>query len=184
MENIKISKKEKDFVKKYANYQNLGGFSNLSSNDLKKASRYDFQLTGLYGEVAWYLYRYNSYDKLKDLLEYKYINLNFGKGDGGEDDKITHNGITRLIDIKSSYITNLDKISRLNLIIPEKEFHKNIIYVCAFTIGETRENIDEVYLAGWTPNEDVTQKWFYDPKKYCVKIPNLRNLSSLKKILS
>jgi|ERR1019366_3829932 hypothetical protein len=184
MEIIKINKEHLEFVEKYAHYQDLGGYSNLASNDLNKASRYDFQLTGLLGELAFYLYRYGSYDKLRELLDHKYATLRpAGKGDDGFDDQVTHNGTTRFIDIKSSHVVNADKIPRLNLIVPERELHQKMIYIAAFTIGETRNTVDEVALVGWAANEDIIKKWFYDPKKYCVPVFNLRNLSSLKKIL-
>ena len=87
MEIIKINKEHKEFIAEYGEYQNIGGLSNLSSSDLKKSSRLGFQYTGLYGELAWYIHRYGSYDKLKKLLDFKFANLRpANKGDGGEDD--------------------------------------------------------------------------------------------------
>lgn len=184
METIKITQEHRDFVTKYAPGQDIGGFSNLASKDLGKASRLDFQYTGIYGELAWYLYRYGNYDKLKNLLEYKFAILRpTKKGDNGFDDEITHNGMTRFIDIKSSHVKDINKITNLNLVIPEREYHEKMIYVCAFTIGPNRERVEEVILAGWCANEQVTKKWFYDPSKYCVPISDLRKLLALKKIL-
>lgn len=187
MEVIKISQEHKDFVLKYAPGQDIGGFSNLSSTDLKKSSRLGFQYTGIYGELAWYIYRYGSYGKLAELLDYKFQNLRPNKkGDGGLDDQVTHNGLTRLIDIKSSHVTDIDKLPRLNLVIPEREYHQNMIYVGAFTVGPStsdRLDVTEVVLAGWCANEHVTDRWGIDPDKYAVKVPDLKNLEALKKIL-
>lgn len=187
MEVIKINQEHRDFVTKYAPGQDIGGFSNLSSADLKKSSRLGFQYTGIYGELAWYIYRYGSYDKLHKLLEYKFETLRPTKqGDGGFDDQITHNGLTRLIDIKTTHIVDEDQVPKLNLVIPEREYHTNMIYVCAFTLGEDkndRKNIEKVILAGWCANENVTNRWRIDPNKYAVNVNDLRNLDVLKKIL-
>lgn len=187
MEVIKINQEHRDFVAKYAPGQDIGGFSNLSSSDLKKSSRLGFQYTGIYGELAWYIYRYGDYSKLGELLDYKFANLRPTKqGDGGFDDKITHNGFTRLVDVKSTHVTDKEWISKLNLVIPEREYHENMIYVCAFTVGpssEDRLNVNEVILTGWVANEHVVDKWVKDPKKYAVKVPNLKKLPALKKIL-
>lgn len=184
MEIIQITQEHRDFIAQYAPNQDIGGFSNLSTHDLGKATRHDFQLTGIAGELAWYLYRYGTYDKLKKLLDQKFAELRpQRKGDNGLDDIITHNGTTRYVDIKSSHVTNHDKISRLNLVIPEREFHQQMIYVCAFTVGQDRSNVEEVVLAGWCANEHVHKRWKYDPNKYCVPVDELRDLTILKKIL-
>jgi hypothetical protein len=183
MEIINITKEHQDFVKQYAPNQDIGGFSNLSSSDLNKSSRLGFQYTGIFGELAWYLYRYASLDKLQKLLEYKFAELRpTNTGDGGFDDVVTHNNFTRLIDIKSSH-TTLEKIPSLNLIVPEREYHQKMIYVAAFTLGSTRQDVSQVVLAGWCANEHISQRWFYDPNKYCMPVSKLKNLSSLKKIL-
>lgn len=187
METIKITQEHKDFVAKYAPGQDIGGFSNLSSSDLGKSSRLGFQWTGIYGELAWAIFRRGSLDHLRKLLEMKFRTLRpSGQGDGGFDDEISHNGSTRLIDIKSTHITDETQIPRLNLVIPEREFHQKMIYVCAFTIGEDKNdrlNVDRVILAGWCSNENVVSRWRIDPKKYAVSVPNLRPLSALKKIM-
>ena len=179
-----ITSEHRDFVARYAPGQDIGGFSNLSKNDLSKASRLDFQYTGIYGELAWYLYRYGNLDKLQNLLEQKFRELRpQRKGDDGLDDIVTHNGKTRNIDIKSSYVPNVDKIQYLNLVVPEREYHPDMIYVGAFTVGSDRRNIDQVMLAGWCANEHITRRWKVDPKKFCVSVQDLRDLSVLKKIL-
>lgn len=184
---IKITQEHKEFVEKYAPGQDIGGFSNLSSDDLKKSSRLGFQYTGIYGELAWYIYRYGSYDKLGELLEFKINNLRPTKqGDGGFDDQVTYKNLTRLIDIKSTHVSDKFWIPKLNLVIPEREFHEKMIYIGAFTIGKDsndRLNIDEVLLAGWCANEHVSARWTKDPKKYAVRVPDLKNLDLLKKIL-
>lgn len=186
MEVIKITQEHRDFVAQYAPNQDIGGFSNLSKEDLKKASRLGFQHTGVLCEVGWNLFRYGNLNKLQELLDFKFANLRpTGKGDEGYDDEITHNGFTRRIDIKGSHITNKDWMSKLNLVIPEREYHEKMIYVCAFTVGQSAEdrlNVEEVILAGWVPNEQVKERWRVDPKKYAVQVPNLRDLSSLKKV--
>jgi hypothetical protein len=187
MEVIEINQEHKDFVAKYAPGQDIGGFSNLSVTDLKKSSRLGFQYTGIYGELAWYLYRYGNYEKLRRLLEHKFETLRPAhQGDGGFDDQITHNGFTRLIDIKTTHIVDEEQIFKLNLVIPEREYHINMIYICAFTIGENKSdrlNVDRVILAGWCANEGVVNRWHIDPNKYAVTVNHLRNLSALKKIL-
>lgn len=187
MEVIKIEKEHIDFTSKYGENQNIGGFSNLSPDDLKKSSRLGFQYTGIYGELAWYIYRYGSSEKLAELLDFKFQNLRPNKkGDGGFDDKVEKNGLVRLIDIKSTHVSDKDWIPKLNLIIPEREYHKNMIYVCAFTVGNNsndRLNINEVILSGWCANEHVSDRWSKDPKKYAVPVSSLKKLSILKKIL-
>jgi hypothetical protein len=186
MEVIPITQEHRDFVLKYGPNQDIGGFSNLGKEDLKKSSRLGFQYTGLFAELGWALYRYGNLDKLQKLLDFKFATLRpSGKGDEGYDDEITHNNFTRKIDIKGSHITNKDWISKLNLVIPEREYHEKMIYVCAFTIGlsaEDRLNVDEVVLAGWVSNEKVVERWRVDPKKYAVRVPDLRDLSVLRKI--
>jgi hypothetical protein len=181
---IKINEDLINLTEKYAIQQDIGGYSNLATIDLAKATRLDYQYTALYGEGAWYLYRYQSLEKLGKLLDYKFETLRpTRKGDDGYDDKIIHNSKTRLVDVKTSHVTDEKKIPRLNLVIPEREFHKDMIYVCAFSIGKTRREIEKVILAGWCANEYVTKRWPYDPNKYCVPVEDLRNLDILKKIL-
>jgi hypothetical protein len=158
----------------------IGGFSNLDKKDLSKASRLDYQYTGLYGELAWYLYRYGNPHKFVDVLDDKFAKLRpQNKGDNGFDDSITHNNKTRLLDVKSTYVENKERIKYLNLVIPQREFHNNMIYVCAFTVGKDRRNIDEVVLAGWCIDEDVHKKWKYDNSKFCVPIKDLRDIKEL-----
>ena len=153
MEVIKITQEHRDFVAEYAPKQTIGGFSNLSKDDLSKATRHDYQITGIMGELAFALYRYGNYDKLKALLDQKYRELRPArKGDNGLDDIITHNSTTRYIDIKSSHVSNIDKIMHLNLVVPEREYHQKMIYVAAFTIGNNRQEVKEVVLAGWPVN--------------------------------
>jgi hypothetical protein len=184
MQTISITPEHYEFVAQYAPKQDIGGFSNLSAHDLNKATRHDYQITGVLGELSWYLFRYGNYNKLQALLDQKHQELRpLHKGDGGLDDIITYNGYTRKIDIKSSHVTDIDKISHLNLVIPEREFHTNMIYVCAFTVGPNRTQVEEVVLAGWCVNEDVHKRWRYDPHKYCVPVPELRKLEVLQKIL-
>jgi hypothetical protein len=177
---VALNDNNRSFIKKYANYQNIGGFSNLAKTDLSKASRLDFQMTGVAGEAGWFLYRYNNLDKLTSILDYKFNTLRpIGKGDNGFDDSITHNNKTRYVDIKSSHIENKERIKFLNLVIPQREFHDNMIYVCAFTIGKDRRNVNSVILAGWAITEDVHKKWAYDNSKYCVPVGDLRDIKEL-----
>ena len=182
---IKADKQYDEVINKYANHFTLGGFSNLNKSDLGKASRNSFQKTGLYGEVYWSIYRYGSIDKLVALLDKKVevlvplFGTSASRGDGGEDDSITSNGRTRLVDIKTSHCENKERIQYLNLVIPERELHKNMVYVAAFTIGKTREAVDEVVLAGWCVSEDITKRWGVDPKKWCVPTKDLRDMSEL-----
>src|SRR5665213_991596 len=106
METIIIKQEHKDFVAKYAPNQDVGGFSNLSSSDLQKSSRLGFQHTGIWGEVGFHLFAHNSIEQLGKMLAAKVEHYHkTGQGDGGFDDKITHNGKTRLIDIKTTHIT-------------------------------------------------------------------------------
>jgi hypothetical protein len=183
---IPITQAHKELTLKYAPGQDLGGYSNLDKSDLGKSSRLGFQHTGIYGELAWHMFRRGNTIKLVKILEEKFATLRpTKKGDGGYDDDITHNGTTRLIDIKSSHIVDEDQIPKLNLVIPDREYHEHMIYVAAFTIGNSKEdrlNIDRVVLAGWCPNEQVKDRWRYDDKKRAVRVPNLRDMSSLKSI--
>src|SRR5271163_661067 len=132
---IKVDPQYDAIITKYANHFTLGGFSNLGKSDLSKASRNSFQKTGLYGEVYWALHRYGSIEKLQKLLDKKVevlvplFGTSESRGDEGEDDSITSNGKTRLVDIKTSHSENKERIEHLNLIVPEREYHKNMVYV-------------------------------------------------------
>jgi len=183
---VKVEQFHRNFIEQNAHRQNLGGFSNLASNDLGKSSRLGFQYTGLYGELAWQIFRRGNIDFLRKLLDHKSATLGLGKkGDNGYDDEITHNGHTRFIDVKTSHITDETQIPRLNLVVPEREYHQKMIYVAAFTIGKSstdRLDVGKVVLAGWIPNEKVVDRWPYDAKKYAVKVPDLRSLSALQKL--
>jgi len=180
MKKIELKNKYNDFINEYAKKQTIGGYSNLSKLDLEKASRLEFQFTAVQGELSWYIYRYGNYDKLKDLLDHKFQTLRpASKGDGGFDDSITHNNKTRLVDIKTSHCESVERIKYLNLIIPQREFHKNMIYVCAFSIGKSRDDVDSVILAGWCINEDIHRRWAYDNSKYCVPVNELRDMAEL-----
>lgn len=183
MEVVEIRQEHRDLVSKYAIKQTIGGFTNLSSSDIKKATREHFQYTGLYGEAAWHTFRYGNLNKLRDLLDMKYeVCRENGIGDGGYDDHITKNGHTRIIDIKSSH-REANDVHRLNLIVPKREYHENTIYVAAFTIGKDRINVDSVILAGWVNNERVIKPWRQDePDKKCVPVSELRDINILKKI--
>jgi hypothetical protein len=187
MENIVITPEHRQFVSQYAAKFDIGGFSNLPASDLNKASRLDFQYTGIYGELAFYLYRYGSYDKLHKLLQHKFETLRpIKKGDGGFDDCVSHNGLTRFIDIKTTHISDETQIPRLNLVIPEREYHPKMIYICAFALGidkQDRQNVNKVILAGWCATENISQRWRIDPNKYAVSVNDLRPLTSLKKVL-
>lgn len=183
METILINTDHRELIDRYAPDRDLGGFSNLSSNDLNKSSRLEYQYTGLYGELAWYLYRYGNLDKFKQITEQKRDTLTpLMKGDDGFDDEICHNGFTRLIDIKCTHVSDETQIKYLNLVVPPREYHEKMIYICGFTIGKDRKNVNKVVLAGWCPNEQLQEKWKIDPSKFAVKVPNLKNLSILKKI--
>jgi hypothetical protein len=181
---ITFTKEHLEFAKIYAEKQTIGGFSNLASSDLKKASRYAFQITGVLSEAAFYIHRYGSIDKLKSLLDLKFETLRPAKkGDGGFDDSTTIDKKTRLIDIKGSHVEDREKIKRLNLVIPEREFHQNMIYVCAFTVGKSREAPNCAILQGWVFNEDVKDRWYYDQNKYCVAVPKLKDMKELDRYL-
>jgi hypothetical protein len=179
---IKINVKNKyaDFLSEYSKKLDLGGFSNLASDDLSKASRHDFQTTGLIGEAAFFEYRYGSINKLKSNLDQKLEHYyRTGKGDNGFDDSITYKEKTRFVDVKTSHTENEEKIQYLNLVVPQREMHKNMIYVAAFTIGKSRTDIDDVILAGFSFNEDITKRWKYDDTKWCVPVKDLRDMKKL-----
>jgi hypothetical protein len=177
---IKINKEHTNIVHKYGICQTIGGYSNLNKSDLSKASRLEYQYTGIYGELAWHLYRRGNTNTLVSLLEHKFATLRpAGKGDNGFDDSITANGKTRLVDIKTSHVEDIAKIQYLNLVIPQREYHQNMIYVCAFTVGKNRSNVDSVILAGWEINECINKRWKYDSAKWCVPVKDLRQMEEL-----
>lgn len=183
---IKIDIKDKyvDFISKYSSKLDLGGFSNLNKSDLQKSSRKDFQKTGLYGELAHFQWRYGSIDKLVSNLDGKLAHYEkTGKGDDGKDDIITYNNKTRFIDIKTSHVLTEDKIQYLNLVIPEREMHQNMIYIAAFSVGPDRENVSHVILSGWVFNEEITKRWKYDSKKFAVSTKELHPMEGLKQYL-
>lgn len=180
MISIALQEEHLKFIEGRAPSLDIGGFSNLKKKDLTKASRLDYQYTGLYGELAWYMHRHGSYDKFKSILDYKFETCRkHNVGDSGFDDSITHNNKTRLVDVKSTHVEDEKRIKFLNLVIPPREFHENMIYVCAFTIGSDRRKVDKVILAGWEINECVTEKWKYDNTKFCVPISDLRDMKEL-----
>jgi|ERR1700722_1044356 len=184
MKEIKISNEHFKFIENQAPKLDIGGFSNLDRKDLTKASRLDYQYTGLYGELAWYMHRYNSFDKLSNLLDYKFeVCRKNNIGDSGYDDSITHNEKTRFVDIKTTHIDDEKRIKYLNLVIPPRELHEQMIYICAFSIGKDRKNVDKVILAGWEINECITDRWKYDSNKYCVSVPRLRPMKELEKYI-
>lgn len=179
---IEFKPEYKNIVDEYAPKQTIGGLTNLSSYDIAKASRQDFQYTGIYGEIAWHLFRYNNLDKLISTLDSKYKELRpLRKGDDGIDDLLSFRNSTRKVDIKSTHSVS-DNIEHLNLIVPKREYHENMIYVAAFIIGPNRQNPTHAILAGWANNEKITKVWRPDePTKLCVPVAELRNISSLKK---
>jgi hypothetical protein len=184
MIDIILNEEHLKFIESRAPSLDIGGFSNLKKADLSKASRLDYQYTGLYGELAWYIYRHGNYDKFKEILDYKFeVCRKNNVGDSGFDDCITHNDKTRYLDIKSTHVEDEKRIQYLNLIIPPREFHENMIYVCAFTVGKDRRNVSKVILAGWEINECITEKWAYDSSKFCVKTRKLRPMKELKKFI-
>jgi len=181
---VKVNEQISSFVKFQAPRFDIGGMSNLGQNDLNKASRLDFQYTGLYGESAWYQQRYGSLTKLSSLLDYKYETFtNTGKGDEGEDDSLIINGEARKVDIKTSHVIDPDRIRSLNLIVPMRELHKDMIYISAFTVGPERTNVEKVLFAGWVFNEDIKDRFHYDESKFAVKVKDLRPISTLLKVL-
>lgn len=180
MINISLTEDHFNLIEQRAPSLDIGGFSNLKKADLSKASRLDYQYTGLYGELAWYLHRYGNYEKFKNVLDYKFDTCRKNNvGDSGFDDSITHNNKTRFLDVKATHIEDKKRIPSLNLVIPPREFHKNMIYVCAFTIGKDRRHVDDVFLAGWCITEDIYKKWKYDDTKYCVPVSDLRDIKEL-----
>jgi hypothetical protein len=184
MKAISIEKEHYPFIQKFAEHFTLNGFSNLKKTDLSKASRYQYNVTGVIGELGFWLYRYGTADKLWELMQRKVDVLKpLMLGDNGYDGEITSNGKTRTVDVKSSHVTDKGKIKYLNLIVPEREFHKNMIYVAAFTVGETREKVSEVVLAGWCVNEDIAQRWKYDDAKWAVSVRDLRPMEELEKYI-
>jgi hypothetical protein len=181
---IDVGQEYYSFVEKYAMHFTLNGYSNLNKTDLGKASRKEFQFTGLYAETGYYIYRYGSIDKLRELLDKKVeILIPAKKGDGGYDDSITKNGKTRFVDIKASHCNDVGRIKYLNLVIPEREYHNNMIYIAAFTIGKSRENVDKVVLAGWAISEEIYKRWSIDPKKFCVPVSDLRDMIELEQYI-
>lgn len=181
---VDVKDKYNDFIEEYSKKLDLGGFSNLSAGDLGKASRENFQKTGLYGEAAHFQYRYGGIEKLRSNLDKKLEHYyKSGLGDAGKDDEITFNNKTRYIDVKTSHITDKGKIQYLNLVVPQREMHENMIYIAAFAYGKDRSNVEEVILAGWVINEDITERWFVDKVKWAVKVRDLRGMEELEKYL-
>ena len=181
MEIIKVTDKHREIVNEFAPKQTIGGISRLQSHDLAKASRQDFQYTGIYGEIAWHEFRYGNTDKLIETLKLKFETLRpLRKGDDGIDDLLHFRNITKKIDVKTTHWKD-DEIGRLNLIVPKREYHENTIYVAAYAIGDSRQSPDHIILAGWANNERVIQIWRDDePDKRCVPVSELRKMNVLK----
>lgn len=169
-----------DLVKEYAPKFDLGGRSNLSALDLAKASREDYQYTGLFGELAWYRHRYGEpgIQKWKEWADFK---LNRGTGDNGEDDNITFRGTARLLDVKTSWAASIERVKQLCCVVAPKELHDNMVYVQAFAIGSERQKINDVVLAGWCLNEDLKEPWYFDKSKFAVRFERLTPPENLTK---
>lgn len=182
MEIIEMKQEYRTLVEEYAPKQTIGGLTNLNSHDIAKATRQDFQYTGIYGEIAWHVFRYGKLDKLRETLDQKFKELRpKRKGDDGIDDLLTFRNITKKIDIKATHWRD-DNIDHLNLIVPKREYHENTIYVAAYTVGGDRQDPEKIILAGWANNERVTKIWRQDePDKKCVPVSELRDMSLLKK---
>jgi hypothetical protein len=58
-----------------------------------------------------------------------------------------------------------------------------MIYVAAFTIGKSRDTANEVILAGWVIESDITKRWNIDPKKWCVPVNDLRDMEELEQYI-
>lgn len=184
MISIQLNDEHRKIIADRAPSLDIGGFSNLASNDLGKATREDFQITGIAGELAWYLFRHGNESKFIETFDHKANTIvPKGKGDNGFDDSITFNNKTRFVDIKSSHVENEDKIQYLNLVIPQREYHNNMIYICAFTVGKDRRNVDRVILAGWETSEYITDRWKYDNNKFAVQTKNLRPMKELDRFI-
>lgn len=182
---VQIDPKYLPLVENYAAKLDLGGRSNLSSSDLGKATRNEFQYTGLFGEIAYRQWLYGHADDLFPLLNDKLAHYEkTSQGDNGRDDEITYNGFTRFVDVKSSHTNDIRRIKNLNLIVPENEFHEKQIYIAAFTLGSSRIKIDQVILAGFCYSEDLWRKWPIDRSKFCVPVTELRDMERLKEKLA
>lgn len=181
MEVIQVTEAHKKIVEEYAPKQTIGGLTNLSNHDIAKATRQDFQYTGIYGEIAWHEFRYGKLDHLIETLDMKYKELRpKRKGDDGIDDLLTFRNITKKIDIKATH-WKTENIDHLNLIVPKREYHENTIYVAAYTIGNSRQDPEKIILAGWANNERVTKIWRADePDKRCVPVSELREMKLLR----
>lgn len=192
MKIIQVTDHMKKFVASMAPRDDLGGYSNLNKNDLGKASRLDFQYTGLFGEIAWWTWKYGdvpeTYERLRKLKDRKYDTyVKTGKGDDGEDDTFTLvDGTTLLVDVKTTHTTSLDKVQTLNLVIPPRELHAQSVYVAAFTIASSsqRQSPEAVAFPGWVRTCDVSKRWTIDPKKWAVRVPDLFPFKKLNQFLS
>lgn len=180
---IKIDDKYKSFLDEYSTKLDIGGRSNLSNSDLAKASRKEYNYTGLYGELIYRLFMYGTADDLPSIIDKKIEHYNAtGLGDNGKDDEITYKNYTRIVDIKSSHTENENRIKNLNLIIPSNEYHPNqkMIFVAAFTVGKKRMEVEKAILAGFSYTEDIFRKWKFDKSKFCVEVKELRDMMRLK----
>lgn len=181
---VQVDDELQTLVSEQAPRFNIGGMSNLNSTDLAKADRGDFQYTGLYGEAAWFRHRYGAdgLAMLRRQLDFKYENYtNTGKGDNGEDDRITFRGTPRFLDVKTTHIKSVSDVARMNLVVAPREMHPNMVYVAAFAVGPNRQNATEVVIAGWCLNEDLKDKFFLDPVKFAMKVPKLTPIENLSK---
>lgn len=181
---ISIDQEIRDFAAHWAPIDTINGFSNLSSDDLAKATRVEYNYTGLFGEAGWYRWRYGT-DGLKKLHSFKEIKAEVWrterKGDGGEDDRITFRGTPRFLDVKTTHIKSASDAARMNLVVAPGELHPNMVYVAAFAVGPNRQNATEVVLAGWCLNEDLKERFFADPVKFAVKVRKLTPIENLSK---
>lgn len=186
MINIAINENHRKLADIFAPQLNKGGHSNVPKKFSKSSSRLEQQYIGLYGEMAWFLYRDGDLDRFKNIMEAK---IEIGKGDNGIDDTITKNNYTRKVDIKATYSISLDdfndriKNENINLLVPEREYRKDTIYVSACSIGKDKRNIENVIIYGWTINEKLNNKWKYSKDIYCVKPNDLFGAEKLKEIL-
>jgi hypothetical protein len=178
---VKFDEDEMESIMSNAQKATMYGGSQIRSASSRQATCGDDQIAGQLGELALHKFFYGKdgfkyYQQSRDKR-----NANPKKGDGGRD---LFDGEKHLdADVKCTRLQYGAKAIRYNMVVPEKEFYKDWVYIAAFC-GKTDESTDKndaVILAGWIYASDIEElRDFktYGKRHYC-GVNELRPMSEL-----
>lgn len=149
---LKVTPQTRKLVEANAQKTCLGGVSRIFQGEERQERLWHDQLTGHLGEAA--LCKLITGNLEAYLRRYE-VGRREREGDGGWD--LEHEG--RKYDVKTSYVTDpIGALKTHHLIVREKEWHPEVIYVLALT--------DHTYvkIAGWVKGAFIKQ--LGDPHRF------------------